>query len=463
MATAKLVSSTLLVLVTAVACKRSTPNPTANSSAATTSSAAAAASTEELPIAPATTEAEQRELAQRVVTLLDQGKVAIVRKLFDDAMNKALASDEAVTRLWDGVEREYGQLEKQIATKVERRPPYSVALVTCRFAKSPMDVLVVFDDAGRLAGLQVTLSQTPEAYGERPQTPKPPFPYAQREVLYDNPADGINIGGTLTVPEGEGPHPAVLLITGSGPQDRDETLNGHKPFWVIADHLSRKGIAVLRVDDRGVGKTTGDPSKATVEMHATDAEAGIAFLKKQKEIDPKRIGLIGHSEGGMIAPMVAAKSPDVAFIVSLAGPGVSGAELNPVQVDALLRAQKHPESVIAEIVDGQKKLMKLIVTDAPEDKLRAAVKELATVTVKLGNNANPDDLDIKKAAARDILRLLSPWFRSYAKVEPAKHWAKVRVPTLLMIGDRERMRRLCKQFFPMGQEQQSRMTAKLLA
>ena len=157
----------------------------------------------------------------------------------------------------------------------------------------------------------------------RPQEPKPPFPYKIEEVAFQN--GTVHLAGTLTLPKGEGPFPAVLLISGSGLQDRDETLVGHKPFWVLADHLSRAGIAVLRVDDPGIGKSTPHPKPPTTADFATDVEAGVAFLKQDDRIG--RVGLIGHSEGGLIAAIVASRSNDVGFIVLMAGPGVPGAEL----------------------------------------------------------------------------------------------------------------------------------------
>src|SRR5206468_1127730 len=150
--------------------------------------------------------------------------------------------------------------------------------------------------AGKIGGFTVVPTTNPNAFGPRPQTPKPPFDYATREVGYENDADKMHFAGTLSLPKGPGPFPVVLMITGSGTQDRDETIFGHKPFAVIADRLTRAGIAVLRVDDPGAGGSTGDVKNATLETHARDAEAGIAFLTTQKEIDPKRIGLIGHSE-----------------------------------------------------------------------------------------------------------------------------------------------------------------------
>src|SRR5664279_2880599 len=143
---------------------------------------------------------------------------------------------------------------------------------------------------------------------KRPQNPKKPYPYREEQAFYDNKLQNVTLAATLTLPQGKGPFPAVLLITGSGPQDRDESLLGHKPFLILSDYLTRRGIAVLRADDRGVGKSTGVFAKATTADFATDTEAGIAYLKTRPEIDPLKIGLIGHSEGGVIAPMVAARN-----------------------------------------------------------------------------------------------------------------------------------------------------------
>jgi pimeloyl-ACP methyl ester carboxylesterase len=170
---------------------------------------------------------------------------------------------------------------------------------------------------------------------KRPQTPKPPFPYKSEDVEYDNADRSIHFGATFTVPLPDpnvnyfrAPvYPTVLLITGSGKQDRDETIFDHKSFAVIADYLTRQGIAVLRVDDRDIGKTTGNFNTATSADFAKDVEAGLNYLKTRQDVDTGNIGLLGHSEGGMIAPMVASKRNDVKFIVLLAGPGVKISEL----------------------------------------------------------------------------------------------------------------------------------------
>ena len=165
----------------------------------------------------------------------------------------------------------------------------------------------------------------------------PPYPYDTLEVSVPNPnAAGVTLAGTLTLPRGKGPFPAEILITGSGPEDRDETVFGHRPFRVLADHLTRHGVAVLRLDDRGVGRSTGRFAGATSEDFAGDILASVAFLRGRSEIAPRQIGLIGHSEGGLIAPIVANRSRDVSYVVLMAGPGIPGDSLLMLQ-SALLR------------------------------------------------------------------------------------------------------------------------------
>lgn len=165
----------------------------------------------------------------------------------------------------------------------------------------------------------------------RPQTPQKPYPYREEEVVYANPAAQVSIGATLTIPQGKGPFPAVLLIAGSGPHDRDESLLGHKPFLVLADHLTRHGIAVLRADKRGIGKTTGTFNDNGLKEYVSDALAGVAYLKSRTEIDARKIGLLGHSQGGSVAPMAAAQSLDVSYLVLLAAPGLSGYDILVLQ------------------------------------------------------------------------------------------------------------------------------------
>ncbi|MDD4363591.1 MAG: alpha/beta fold hydrolase, partial [Atribacterota bacterium] len=210
----------------------------------------------------------------------------------------------------------------------------------------------------------------------RPQEPLRPYPYIEEDVEYENKEAGITLSGTLTFPAKKGPFPAVLLISGSGPQDRNETIAGHRPFLVLADYLTRKGIAVLRVDDRGVGKSTGDFSQATSEDFASDVLEGVEYLKNRTEINTKQIGLIGHSEGGLIAPMVAVQSRDVSFIVLMAGPGLPGEEILYLQGDLILRAMGFSEEKIARDLGYNKKLYSLIKEEDEKEILKERASEI---------------------------------------------------------------------------------------
>jgi dienelactone hydrolase len=208
----------------------------------------------------------------------------------------------------------------------------------------------------------------------RPQEPKEPFPYLVEEIVFPNPETGIKLAGTLTLPKQKGPFPAVVLISGSGAQDRNEEIMGHKPFWVIADHLTRNGIAVLRFDDRGHGASEGDFGSATSEDFATDVRSAMDYLKSRKEIGA--IGLMGHSEGGIIAPLVAADSPDVNFIVMLAGPGIRGDRLLLSQEEAIWRAEDTEEEEIQRQLLINEGIYDLILAGGDQDSLKVQLTEL---------------------------------------------------------------------------------------
>lgn len=270
----------------------------------------------------------------------------------------------------------------------------------------------------------------------RPQLPKGPFPYRAEEVAYDSPAAAARLAGTLTVPAGDGPFPAVLCITGSGPQDRDESLFQHKPFLVIADHLSRHGIAVLRVDDRGVGGSTGSMRNATSADFAKDVRAGVAFLKSRPEIDPKRIGLLGHSEGGLIAPMVAADSKDVAFLVLLAAPGVPGDTLLALQGDLIMRAAGASEEDIRKQREVQAKLFEIVKSeprsDAALEKMRAFVSELS----KRLSEKERDELAGEHLEAQ-FKQLDGAWMRYFLTHDPRPDLKRVACPVLALNGEKD--------------------------
>jgi len=204
------------------------------------------------------------------------------------------------------------------------------------------------------------VKQTELPAPRRPQMPVKPYPYHEEDVVIDNATAKVKLAGTLTVPQGPGPFPAVLLITGSGPQDRDESLMGHKPFLVLADHLTRQGIAVLRLDDRGVAKSTGDFAAATTADFSTDAESGFLYLLSRREIEPHKVGLIGHSEGGLIAPMVAARNEKVAFIVLMAASGVPGDDVLVEQVRMMAMASGAPRDQVATMTTLQREVLTIL-------------------------------------------------------------------------------------------------------
>lgn len=266
----------------------------------------------------------------------------------------------------------------------------------------------------------------------RPQHPKPPFPYASKEVTYFSPVDGVQLAGTLTIPVGDGPFPAVLLLTGSGPQDRDETLMGHKPFLVIADHLTRQGFAVLRMDDRGVGGSGGDTMQTPVSVNVQDAIAGVQFLMQQPRIDAANIGLLGHSEGAWVAPMAAAESNAISFIVLLAAPGVSGKELLLVQRDRV----REVAGASAEQREEEKQLhlalLNAIERGAPDADVGEALRQLALAERRGSDGA--------EAFAEQIVKqqmgfLTSKWFRDVMSVDSRDALKKVRVPILAISGE----------------------------
>ncbi len=265
----------------------------------------------------------------------------------------------------------------------------------------------------------------------RPQHPKPPFPYEAREIAFENADAGVMLAGTLTIPEGQGPHPAVILLTGSGPQDRDETLAGHKPFLVIADHLTRRGIAVLRYDDRGVGGSSGSTLDSTVEDFAADALAAAAWLREQSEVDGARIGLIGHSEGGAVAAEAATRASErVACVVSLAGMAETGGETLLRQLPMMLRAGGVDEDVVTTQSAAQKRLVEAIGGGESDERVRAVLVEL--MEMQLGDT--PHDAAVN--AQLDMLT--SQWMRHLINYDPRNAFAQVRAPILAINGEIDR-------------------------
>jgi pimeloyl-ACP methyl ester carboxylesterase len=252
-----------------------------------------------------------------------------------------------------------------------------------------------------------------------------PYPYRDEEVAYDNKAANITLAATLTLPPGPGPFPAVLLITGSGPQDRDEAILGHRPFLVLADYLTRRGIAVLRADDRGVGKSGGAFGTATTVDFATDAEAGVAYLRTRPEIDAKKIGLVGHSEGGVIAPLVASRNPAVAFIVMMAGSGVPGDEIIVAQTTLMSQVS----GLGADQVEKNSALERQILAIVKEEKDDAALA--VKLRDALQGTVRPEDME------QQIKALSAPWYRYFLTYDPVPALKRVTCPVLAINGERD--------------------------
>ena len=267
--------------------------------------------------------------------------------------------------------------------------------------------------------------QSDVAETRRPQEPVPPFPYNSVDAVFRNEEAGIILRGTVTFPDGPGPFPGVVLITGSGQQNRDEEIFGHKPFLVLADALTRAGIAVLRYDDRGAGESEGVESlaDATSEDFAGDAMSAFQFLRELVGIDRDRIGLIGHSEGGMIAPGLAAISPEVAFVVLLAAPGFPGAELTAMQSVAILEASAVAESMIKVLDEANRRIYRTVL-DNPDNDVAA---EKVTEIMK-GLGMNQAQIDAQLAG------LLSPWYRYYLAYDPIPALESLDVPVLALTG-----------------------------
>lgn len=267
---------------------------------------------------------------------------------------------------------------------------------------------------------------------KRPQTPVPPFPYHSVEVTYANSLSGFKIAGTLTLPENPNNCPAVILISGSGAQDRDETIFEHKPFLVIADYLTRNGIAVLRVDDRGVGGSEGKTGEATSKDFAGDVLAGVNFLKTRKEINPAKTGLIGHSEGGLIAPLVATKTNDVAFIVLLAGPGIVGEQILYEQGMLLGKAAGLSYDQALQNKKMQETIFSILKTETDSAKRTDDLQR--TISNGMYNMLNDDQ---KTTVDNQVKTVNNTWFKFFLQYDPYPALVKLKCPALVLNGEKD--------------------------
>jgi pimeloyl-ACP methyl ester carboxylesterase len=265
-----------------------------------------------------------------------------------------------------------------------------------------------------------------EAKQVRPQDPQPPFDYRVTEVSFTNEKEGNILTGTLTIPKGKGPFPAMVLVSGSGQQNRDGELMNHRPFWVIADYCARHGIAVLRYDDRGMGGSTGEVENATSMDFSYDAEAAFDFLRKQKHIDASRVGILGHSEGGIINFMVSARRPEVAFLVSLAGPAVNGIEVLKEQQVAILRASGMTEEMIAFSQNSNRQLFDIVESSNDREEADSLMRQLVK---SWGYN--------EELTEQTVSGMTMPWMYYFLKYDPTEAIVKTNCPALLLNGSKD--------------------------
>lgn len=300
------------------------------------------------------------------------------------------------------------------------------------------EIVGVFKQSGMEFPLNLSREPIEKEVVIRPQEPSKPYPYYTEDVTFNNAKAGISLAGTLTLPTKEGRFPIVILITGSGPQNRDEEILGHKPFLIISDYLTRNGIGVLRYDDRSVGESTGDFKSATSADFATDVESAIAYLKTRKDINKKKIGLVGHSEGGLIAPIVASRSKDVSFIVLLAGPGIQGDKILLLQQELIARANGESEDDIKKSIQANTKLFQMVLNSNDTQKLKADLTQGINEIINSDTSATiPNGMTQDEFVSKQVDQITSPWMLYFMNFNPTPTLEKVKCPVLAVNGSKD--------------------------
>ena len=296
------------------------------------------------------------------------------------------------------------------------------------YSGTPKDGVIEgeFTQRGMTFPLNLVKAEKKEQKKARPQDPLPPFNYHIEEVSFVNEKEGNTLVGTLTIPQGEGPFPAMVLVSGSGQQDRDEELMNHRPFWVIADYCALHGIAVLRYDDRGIGGSKGEVENATTMDFSYDAEAAFDYLRNRKEINASQVGILGHSEGGVINFMVAARRPEVAFLVSLAGPSVNGIEVLKEQQKAIFRASGMTEEAVQFNSNTNAQMFDIIEASNSREEADSLLRNLLK-----GWGYN------EELTEQTVGQMASPWMYYFLKYDPTDAIVKTTCPALLLNGSKD--------------------------
>lgn len=322
------------------------------------------------------------------------------------------------------------------AENIQIAYPIIGALYEGQLADEGRRVNGVWSQNGQVFELNLEKKENKKELGLiRPQTPKAPFPYQIDDYFFENREEQIFLAGTLTLPPGNGPFPAAILISGSGPQNRNEEILGHQPFWVIADYLTRRGIAVFRYDDRGVGQSRGNFEKATTVHFAKDVGAAMDFLKQQGQIDSTKIGLIGHSEGGIVAPMVATQRTDVAFAILLAAPSISLKEILIMQSTLINRAAGTPEAKIQRDSIFIRQKLSLYAEERELQLRNQKLREVGqTYYDSLSDQEKKEQGDFETFFSNNTRGMDTPWLHFLLTYQPASALEKMACPTLAING-----------------------------
>ncbi|RKR05118.1 hypothetical protein C8C83_4449 [Flavobacterium sp. 90] len=298
-------------------------------------------------------------------------------------------------------------------------------------------IIGTFKQNGQIFSMNLSKGKIEKEKLNRPQEPQKPYPYYTEEVSFKNNSEN-SLKGTLSLPAKDGKFPVVVLITGSGPQNRDEELMGHKPFLVIADYLTRNGIAVLRYDERGVGQSEGDFRPSTTADFAEDVENAIIYLKTRKEIDIKKMGLIGHSEGGIVASIVASKTKDINFIVLLASTGMSGDKVLLQQQELISSASGISKEEIEKTKKINSELFKLVLNTKDDQTLKMDIEKLLKVNLnKMTDSDTSKKMDNEDFISQQVNQLTSKWMRYFLKFDPSLVLEKVDCNVLAVNGAKD--------------------------
>lgn len=295
-------------------------------------------------------------------------------------------------------------------------------------------IIGTFVQGAASISLELTPQKTDKTTRIRPQEPKAPFPYKTEDVIFENKNAGIKLAGTLTIPEKGTNFPAVILVTGSGAQNRDEEIMDHKPFLVIADYLTRNGIAVLRYDDRGVAQSEGDFASATTIDLANDAVVAFDYLMSRNDINHKNIGLIGHSEGGAIAFINAAKNDKIAFIITLAAPGVQGKEIIAQQAEILMINSGANRNIVEREMPILRARYDLLCQNKSIETLRAELRVDIEKGIPVDKLA---DTVVQKQINAGVESMTSAWYIGFLKYNPTQDLCKIKCPIFALNGDKD--------------------------